>query len=277
MKFILKKIKSSGRPLLQIVILGIIFTLPSIIDGTGKIIPPQKLAASKSWVDYAFYIVWTWGNKALGVFLAISFLFLYVRKQNKSYMFNKGALYNDHTYIWYWICAKILGYSKCSLIRVPIYMQFKLIINDTFDEYYCGDYSTKTNDPITIQHINFGEPFVEVNLIIADTYPLYINQIPTLTQNKPTIIISRDNSQDNNRYNSPELVEGVVNEVRKLPVDTTNINIFATTNPLNTKKIVENAFKMGERSTINVISVFQQNVTSNSKLFELNGKKVYEC
>lgn len=275
MKSILRKIKNSIRPLLQLIGLAIIFLLPSILGVTDKIVDPPKLTASKNWSDYLFYFVWSAGDKAIGLFLMISALFLVIRKSNKSCMFNKGSIYNDYTYIWYWICAKILGYSQCSLIRVPIHMQFRLVINDTFDTYYCGDYSTKENDPITIQHINFSQSFTEVNLMIADTYPLSMSQIPTLNQNKPTIIISRDNAQDSNRYNSPKLVENVVNEVRNLPTDTKYINIFATTNPLNTKKIVENAFKMGERSTLNIISVFQQNVTG-SRLFELNGKKVYK-
>ncbi len=43
-------------------------------------------------------------------------------------MFNRGNYYKQYRYGWYRICSKILGYSECNLIQVPIYMQFKLVL-----------------------------------------------------------------------------------------------------------------------------------------------------
>lgn len=273
MKSILKKVIANIRPICQIIVLAIILLLPSLLNITDKVQKAPELAASQDLKDYIFYFLWNKGNVAIGIFLFVLALFA-VRKWNKDYMFNKGNEYKNYPYCWYWICSKILGYTECNLILVPIYMQFKLIIRDTFCKYYCGELDKKPDDIISVQKINFEDVSNEVNIIIADTYPLEMNQIPTGKRSKPTIIISRDNDTDHNRYDSPELVQNVVNEVRNLPIKVKSINIYATTNPCNTMKIVKNAFKLGGRSNLDSITVFQQNRTSRRK-FEKKGVSVF--
>lgn len=80
---------------------------------------------------------------------------------------------------------------------------------------------------------------------------------------------------DHNRYNSPELVQKVVNEVRNLPPSIKKVNVYATTNPQNTMKIAQDAFKLGERGNLDLITVFQQKRTG-SRAFEKSGKIVYK-
>lgn len=101
-----------------------------------------------------------------------------------------------------------------------------------------------------------------------------IEQIPVSKRKLPTIHVSRDNKNDSNRYDSAQLVQAVVNEVRMLPSNLKNINVYATTNPLNTVNMVNGAFKLGERGTVDMISVFQQKQTGMRK-FKKEGKIVY--
>ncbi|MBQ3665201.1 MAG: hypothetical protein II919_03755 [Lachnospiraceae bacterium] len=70
--------------------------------------------------------------------------------------------------------------------------------------------------------------------------------------------MSRDNAVDHNRYNSPEFVKKVVNEMRNLPLNIKKINIYSTANPQNAMKIAQDAFKLGERSSLDMITVFRQ-------------------
>ncbi|MGN0340614.1 MAG: hypothetical protein ACI4D0_08955 [Lachnospira sp.] len=274
MKSFLKKIVVNSRSFFQII--GVIFVgfLPSLLNVSVTVTEQPQITASQKWFDYVFYFIWTKGDKAIGLLLSIVAL-LAVRKVNKECIFNKGDVYKNYPYIWYWVCAKILGYSECNLILVPIFMQVKLVIHDTFDKYYCGIFSKKDNDTISVNKKNMSGVSDEVNLIIADTYPLKVEQIPASKRIKPTILISRDNSVDHNRYDSPELVQAVVNEVRNLPVNIKKINVYATTNPQNTLNIANDAFKLGERGNLDEVIVFQQRQTGNPRRFEKKGKVVY--
>ena len=142
--------------------------------------------------------------------------------------------------------------------QVPIYMQFKLVLNDTFDKYNCGEFDKKENDTISVSKSNFSHETDEVNVMISDTYPLSLSQLPEIKKNIPTLLISRNNTNDVNRYDSPELVRYVVNEVRSLNNNIKKVNVYATTNPLNTKNIASSAFKLGGRDNFNEVRVFQQ-------------------
>ena len=223
MKSIYERIKNNIRPILQLLLLVGVFFAPRIFKITELIKTPPKLEASQKICDYIFYFAWKGGDWAIGVFFLIVVLFI-IRKWNKTYMFNRGNYYKQYRYGWYRICSKILGYSECNLIQVPIYMQFKLVLNDTFDKYNCGEFDKKENDTISVSKSNF----------------------------------SRNNTNDVNRYDSPELVRCVVNEVRSLNNNIKKVNVYATTNPLNTKNIASSAFKLGGRDNFNEVRVFQQ-------------------
>lgn len=274
MKSFCKKLIANARPICQILGLIIAFLLPSLLNVSKEAVKQPELTASQKLTDYIFYYVWNKGNIAIGIFLFVVTLF-FMRRWNKNNMFNKGDEYKNYPYCWYWICSNLLGYTECNLILVPIYMQFKLVIRDTFSKYYCGELEKKDNDVVSVKRLNSSNISDELNMIIADTYPLHENQIPRDKRLKPTIIISRDNDVDHNRYNSPELVQKVVNEVRNLPSSIKKVNIYATTNPHNTMKIAQDAFKLGERSSLDLITVFQQKRTGSRK-FEQAGKIVYK-
>lgn len=273
MKSVVKKIKANVRPIIQIIVLIIIGVFPERMNICNLVNEEPVLKASQNISDYILFFVWKQGNIAIGILLAVIVL-MAMRKFNEKAVFNNGDEYKNYPYIWYWICAKVLSYSECNLVLVPIYMQFKLVIRDTFKKYKCGSYPKKENDEIEKRKINFYTIADEVNLMISDTYELNENQIPILKIGKPTIIISRNNSNDHNRYDSLSLVQAVVNEVRGLPSEVKTVNVYATTNPLNTMNIVSEAFKLGERGNIDSIVVFQQSKNGNPRMFEDKGKKV---
>lgn len=275
MKSFFKKLAVNIRPAFQIIGLILVGFLPSLLNVSETVTEQPQITVSQKWFDYVFYFVWAMGDKAIGLLFLIIALFS-VRKINKGYIFNKGDVYKNYPYIWYWVCAKILGYSECNLILVPIFMQFKLVIQDTFDKYHCGNLNKKDNDIISVNKKNMSSTSDEANLIIADTYPLDVKQIPAAKRANLTILILRDNSVDHNRYDSPNLVQAVVNEVRNLPFSIKKVNVFATTNPQNTMNIASNAFKLGERSNLDEVTVFQQKRTGNPRKFQKKGKVVYK-
>lgn len=274
MKSFKKKVMANIRPIGQIIGIVIVFFLPKALNVSRVVTKKPELTASQDWLDYVFYFVWNKGEVAIGLLLSIFVLFQ-IRKANKTCMFNKGDAYKNYPYWWYWICANILGFTECSLILVPPDLQFKLVIRDTFAKYYCGEYEKKINDIVSVIKMNSSNSSNELNILIADTYPLQVSQIPRDKKSKSTILISRDNAVDHNRYNSPELVQKVVNEVRNLPLNIKKINIYSTTNPQNAMKIAQDAFKLGERSSLDTITVFRQKRTGNRN-FEKKGKVVYK-
>lgn len=274
MKLFFRKVIVNIRPVSQVVGLILLGVMPTCLNLSEIVAEQLELTISQKWIDYIFYVAWTLGDIAVGILFVIMALFA-IRKFNKDYVFNKGHVYKNYPYMWYWICAKILGYLECNLILVPIYMQFKLIIRDTFNKYYCGSLNRKDDDIITVKYKNVSKTMTEVNLLIADTYQIDVHQLHESTMANPAIIVSRDNDTDHNRYDSPSLVQAVVNEIGNLPNSVKQVHIFATTNPQNTINIVRNAFKLGERGSLDKIVVYQQLGADSLRTFQAKGKVVY--
>lgn len=255
-KKLIYKLIANVVPIMEIIVLVGLAILPSKMELMNII--REQLALPTDLEGVIVYYVFTQGDVVIGIALAATVLFRIVRPLNKDKMFNKGVLYKNYPYWWYCLCAKILGYTKCNLVMVPINMQFKLVINDTFTTFYTGDVEEKKEDDIEVIRDGKIENSDEINLIIADTYPIDKSQLPEVKKKLPTIKITRNNSIDHNRYKSDELVKNVVIEVGNLPVNSRKINIYATTNPENTMNIAKKAFSSGERSNLDLVTVFQQ-------------------
>lgn len=274
MKQSFEKIQENFRSIIEIIGLVIAFFIPSIIDACGLI----ELCFKNTTIDFEnikYYFLLRAGNWLIGLVCLILVLSR-IRTFNKEKKFNAKNVYHDYSYLWYWFCAKILGYTKCNLKLVPIYTQFKLVLNDTFSEYYVGtddDYPVIENEQIDIEKTNYNQVSSEVNLVLADTYPISINQIPVSKKRLSTIKINRKRP-DVSRYYSPRFVAKVVDEVRNLPRNVTKINVYATTNPKHTLKIARDAFKLAERGNIKRLVVFQQE-KDEDRNFERKGKRIY--
>ena len=155
-----------------------------------------------------------------------------------------------------------MGYKKCNLRLVPIYLQFKLIIKGIFNEYICNDgihEAYKNEREAEVHRENDSNYTQKINLILADTYAIQKGQLPADVLNLTSIYVERYRSKnDNMRYSSDKFVRKVLNTVRQLPEVVTEINIFATLNPLNCYNIAKEVFSTGGRDHIKHLWVYQQ-------------------
>lgn len=239
----------------------------------------EKFSEPTGFADIFFSIIVSCYGK-IGIWLIVSaMIYGKMRKFNADLVMNKGNRYHCSCYCWYWFCSHILGIKKCNLILVPIYLQFKLVINDVFEEYPFDEkrFPTLSQDTVTVEELvpaATGVNDSEINLVLEDTYPIEINQIPERKRNLFTIKISR-NRPDNigQRYYSTQFIETVQSIVRHLP-DSVTVNIFATTNPVNTRYIAQNTFQLANRGNIECLYVYQQSSVGNRN-FESRGHKIY--
>lgn len=172
--------------------------------------------------------------------------------------------------------AKVLGIKKCNLILVPIYMQFKLVVENIFKDYPLdeADFPVIEDEPeCIVKKKNMRADLSEINLILEDTYVIESNQIPFRKKTLPTIKISRNIGNSHTRHFSPKFVNAVSEEIRKLP-QVYIVNIYATTNPMNTVRIIRSTFKMADRGNIQHVFVYQQK-RSGMRRFDGKGHKIY--
>ena len=188
---------------------------------------------------------------------------------------NEIDVYHNYCYGWYWFCAKILGVKKCDLISVPIYMQFKLVLNKVFNEFPLDEkhYPEIDNEKVKVIQKNEKEPQNEINLILEDTYVIKNSQIPYSKRNLFTIKISRNGGSNGERHYSEAFMEKIISTVKGLE-NTSVVNVYATTNPLHTKYIAERVFKSGGRGDIRKLYVYQQN-RNGDRNFEDRGHRIY--
>jgi len=274
MRSLIGKIQESICSIIEICMLVSTLFLPKILNATGWIELCFK-TENINFDNIVYYILLQKGNYFIGL-VVFCLVLVEIRKFNKEKLFNTKNVYHDYPYIWYWFCAKILGYKKCNLKLVPIYMQFKLGLRDTFNKYDVGsdnDYPTKDDEIIDVYKKNFDHISNEINLILADTYPLSEDQLPLNKKRLATIIIERDKGNVS-RYFSPNFIEKIVNEVRGLPDNVKAINVYATTNPKHTLKIACDVFKMAERGNIERLVVFQQE-PNGCRRFSKSGKIIF--
>lgn len=123
----------------KVILQCLLILLPSIVS---IFYPLQKIA-------YGFFALLTMDTKILdnalksitsnekiisiicGIIFSV-ILYLWRKKVNTDKLFNTGNSYHNYPLYIYWIASKILGYGKVTLVRVPIHLQYKLIITDLF-------------------------------------------------------------------------------------------------------------------------------------------------
>lgn len=273
MRHLFEKIQESFRSIVEIIILVLVLFIPTIVDVVSWIEVCFK-ATQINFDNIKYYFLLRAGNGVGGLLLML-WVLTRIRAFNKEKIFNTKNVYHDYPYLWYWICAKILGYTKCNLKLVPPYLQFKLVLNDTFQDYYVGaddDYPTIENEQVEIKKINFEEVSTEVNLVLADTYPISSEQMPAGKRRLSTIVVNRKRP-DVSRYYSPRFISTIVDEVRNLPENVTDINVFPTTNPRHALRIVRDTFKLADRGNIKKLVVFPQD-NKGVRKFERKGKVI---
>lgn len=271
MSKLIKKAKNiivdSGREYLQLLSLCICFVFPKLVN-LSEIIRTILGGQKPNFETVKYYYLMILGNWVIGLLLALYVLFNFIRKSNKETILNKGNVYHKHNYAWYWICSKILGYDKCNLVLVPIQMQFKLVLRDTFKEYPFNE-GMFPNEccQVNVTTKNENNQSNKFTLIIEDTYPIKDIQIPERYLNMYLIRITRLSDKIGKRVYCEEFIDSIVEEIRLLPEDSI-VNIFATTNPKNTYEISKKGFFLAERSNIAKVNVFQQDQSGERKFIE---------
>lgn len=210
---------------------------------------------------------------ALAVFIII---LRQIRCYNNKIIMNQRNVYHNYPYVWYCYCAKILGIRKCNLVLVPIYMQFKLVIQNVFDEFPLDekDYPVLESEiDCKISEEKNSDCGSEINLILEDTYLIDEKLLPIEKQELSAFKISRNNGESMERHYSPKFVGATVNKVRNLPGGV-RVNVYATTNPMNTMYIAKSAFRMADRGNVKHLYVYQQKKTGK-RVFESKGHKIY--
>lgn len=263
-EYIKNFVLDSKREILQLFILFICLIAPFLFD--FETIIKIILGESSVNIDNAkYYGLMILGNWFMGCLITLFVLFRFFRSANKEMIFNRGNIYHDKPYWWYWICSKVLGYEKCNLILVPIYTQYKLVLRDTFKYYPFdeNDFPEQKCSVVVNKKFNGGlDNQNEINLIIQDTYPISEEQIPYNMKSNNEINIKRNCNSFGERIYSRDLVNKIVEEIRMLD-DNLILNIFSTTNPKNTYEIAKKAISLAQRGNVKHAYVFQQNRDGN--------------
>lgn len=274
MKKLYEKISSNGRQLLEIMALIIAAFIPWVVD--LQEIFKEYLDKNPISPDNFFWQVALRMGKSIASIILFFTVLLVIRKINQEFVMNRKHVYHDYSYAWYWFCAKILGIKSCDLVLVPIYMQFKLVIRATFPEYPLNEseYPVVENEQESkITVLNQENTNGEINLVLEDTYIIDIRQIPKSKHRYRTIKISRNNGADGSRHFSQKYIDEIIKCVRGFKGKVV-VNIYTTTNPLNTEHIAKRAFGLGERGNIEHLYVFQQR-KDGKRRFEEKGRKIY--
>lgn len=219
-------------------------------------------------VELLVYYAVRQGDLAVSILLTLMLIKFFYKIHDKK-LLNVGMLYHDHGVWYYRFCANLLGYKRCSLIRVPIDMQFQLVMNDCFDEYDDGGddtYKRIEHEDIQIKRIHSTNCGRVINLCIEDTYPIKEEYIPDELKQNETIMISRYTEEQRGiRCDSKSLVEKVAKTITDLPEGRYTVNIMATTNVRNTIRIAKDVFKTGGRGNVSCLNVYRQPNGSDNK------------
>ena len=125
----------------------------------------------------------------------------------------------------------------------------------------------------TVTKRNTGESLDEINLILEDTYLIELKQLPKNKRQLFTIKVSRNEGSVNGRHFSQKFIEATFNAVRSIR-GRPAVNVFATTNPMNTLHISKRVFVTGNRANIDHLYVYQQR-HDGIRRFSAKAHKIY--
>lgn len=267
-------IKNNFRAIVESGILLFSIVLPLFIN-TSALFKDYLEKNELSPENFIPYVAAKHGGVLASIAL-FAFVLYIIRKCNSDYVMNNRGAYHDYPYYWYFYCAKILGIRKCNLVLVPIYLQFQLVINGVFDEYPLNEneYPAKEEElESTVTKRNTGESLNEINLILEDTYPIKMKQLPKNKRQLFTIKVSRNEGIVNGRHFSQKFIEATFNAVKSIR-GRAAVNVFATTNPMNTLHISKRVFVTGNRANIDHLYVYQQR-HDGIRRFSAKAHKIY--
>uniref|UniRef100_UPI0034DCC624 acyltransferase n=1 Tax=Lactococcus sp. TaxID=44273 RepID=UPI0034DCC624 len=266
-------------PILVIVFVPI---LVSCLSSSGLTFKEVNGVANTNYYTRAIYQLVP--NRKFSTYIIIWFLTLVItltsiRKMKSSDTFNgNNSIYFSDCYCYLWIAANILGYKKFQLISVSLPLQFELVINEVFSEFIVETSLTpyeKFDGDISIKYKNREYTADIMNVLICDSYNIRENDIAADFNSYPVLKISSSKMDDGIRYDNPKLVRRVREEMNKVSKQYRELNIFLTTNPKNTLKIIGSSFMASDRfgfEKISVISMDNDRIYKKAKVIYQNNK-----
>lgn len=243
----------------------LLFPFKKLVLSIGEIVANERLSTEsiniiKSGVKKnSLNIQW------IVILCLILLLYFKVRTNNKQKEFNFGNEYMNYPYWIFYLAGKVLGIKSIKLQLVPIYLQAKIIISDTFSEILYQENLENVDSKSTSKLIYNGSR--TLTLVLEDTYLINEKQLSVNLRNTDILRVTKGNLKENVRNYSPNFIETIDSNIFKLEKKYQKINICATTNTKHTFKIVSNNFKKGKRGDINSLVIYQQN-RDQDRMFE---------
>lgn len=181
-----------------------------------------------------------------------------IHRANKDKIINQnGCFYIDIPYQILYLLSFVTGYKSIETVNVPIWMQF-LIYKSPYWNISTGNQLDSKKDSVSIIESNHKVNDDEINVILEDTYRI-IDKIPDrLKKIHKNLIVSRSMEYEGNASLNEEFVDKSVAKLNRFyKSEYTVINIFASTNPVHTKKIVDGVFKKNIREKHVTVNVYQ--------------------
>lgn len=250
-------------PMSSIILIPLLISF--LVTGTLTIKEVRGLTITNFFTRAVYEIV----PKNVATFIIIWFFVFIVilavaRKIKPSDVFNGNhSVYLHDCYKRLWIANNILGYKKLQLIGISLPLQFEVIMNETFPEYIAESSITQYEEfdgEITAEWLNNIEQDSKIlNVLICDTYDISLGSLEVRFASYPALKISSSLTHTKLRYNNPKLVRAVREEMQKIDKKFDELNLFLTTNPLNSQKIIGGSFTAMDRSGFKKITVVQMN------------------
>lgn len=270
-------LKDNKREVFQSLFIISAFIVPGLIDLRPLLDGYLQTFKNDGWYILIYVLSIILGAKAIP-FLLSGAVVAFCCHRNKNIVLNRGNYYHNYPLWWYRYCSLVLGIKSCNLVLVPIYMQFKLVINAVFSDFPLieSDYPlVKENSKSKVVWHNVEQSEQEINVILEDTYKVDISQLPGSKRSLKTVKISRDEFIDGNRRYNPLFCEAVNSVIRSIPTIEV-VNIFATTNPKHTIEIARKVFLQAKRGNVNALYIYNQDdKVKATRAFEEKGHKVY--
>jgi|GEM_PF-2436808 len=244
-KDILKKIFKLWYIIIQILILILVPYLVTFVLDVQRI--------SDFWQTFTGNEFKISGSKICIYLVAFAIIFWGLRKLNSKKIFLSGNDYGSYSKFTY-IIVNILGY-KIELERKPYDKIFWFLLGPQIWNLTKQDYEKNIEKLAEIDKTNFkfSINIRESNLMIADTYPVTIDQLPDEKRKFDTIIVSRKKASSGElRIESVDLIEKVSDMFAILQETGSIINLYLTTNIINTERIVKDILKKGGRSKYDI-------------------------
>ena len=252
-KKILYLVKTLLLPLILIAIISILlssFFELTDYDGNGFLIKLSKITFNHP-------------KRAACIFLFVIQLFIIRKFINKNKDFAPTNIYGDYPIVIYFLAWLLMGYKKVNLKMKPIPLQFQLLNFNFLECYDDTEYIEEDYDYNIEYKGKINKKTDIVNIVVADTYPIAIEQLPKKVKENYTIIISR-NGNSGIRINSKKLVKIMVDEVQNIKSQCKKFNLFLTTPGLTNKSIFQNVFQTGNRDGFSIY-IYQQDSNNNFK------------